>query len=114
MTLQEIEKPVGVTAPSDKYHVAAKLRDDFGDQGYVIARGLFTLDEMRQFIDAVKGTEKTRSGSETLDDGTMRFYSNIFRESDTVRHFITAQPIIDFMAPIVGPDMWVRWDQAVA
>ncbi|MDB5406588.1 MAG: hypothetical protein JWL84_1500 [Rhodospirillales bacterium] len=88
-------------------------RDDFNARGYVVRRNMFTPGEMHHFIAAVRETEDLRGGTESLDEGTMQFYSNIFKESETVRRFITHPAIIDFMVPIVGPDMWVRWDQAV-
>jgi hypothetical protein len=86
----------------------------FQQEGYVVARGMFSAPEMQRFIAEVRGSEESRRGSESLDEGQMRFYSNIFQENGTIRSFITHQAIIDFLTPVVGPDMWVRWDQAVA
>jgi ectoine hydroxylase-related dioxygenase (phytanoyl-CoA dioxygenase family) len=37
----------------------------------------------------------------------------VFRRSEIVRNFIAQQRLIDFLAPIAGPDIWVRWDQSV-
>jgi ectoine hydroxylase-related dioxygenase (phytanoyl-CoA dioxygenase family) len=86
----------------------------YDEQGYVIGRGMFSVPEMQRFIDEVKGAEHTRTGSESLDVGTMRFYSNLFYTNPEIQKFITQPALIDFIAPIIGPDLWVRWDQAVA
>jgi ectoine hydroxylase-related dioxygenase (phytanoyl-CoA dioxygenase family) len=90
------------------------LKAIFEAQGYVVARGMFSAREMERFVSEIKSSDKKRQSGEALDAGTMRFYSNLFYTSPTIQSFITQPALIDFMAPVVGPDFWVRWDQAVA
>lgn len=90
------------------------LQAAFETQGYVIARGMFSGREMERFVAEIKSSDKERRNSEALDAGTMRFYSNLFYTNPVIQAFITQPALIDFMVPVVGPDFWVRWDQAVA
>jgi ectoine hydroxylase-related dioxygenase (phytanoyl-CoA dioxygenase family) len=85
----------------------------FEAHGYVIARGMFSGRDMEEFVGEIKNSDKERHG-ESLDAGTMRFHSNLFYKNPVIQKFITQPTLIEFMAPIVGPDFWVRWDQAVA
>jgi hypothetical protein len=97
--------------PSD----AAQRASQFEREGYVVARNMFTPAEMRDFIQACQSFEgKEADRPEPNSKGSMQFYSEIFRRSETVRRFITQQTLIDFLVPITGPDLWIRWDQAVA
>lgn len=97
--------------PTDEGQRAAQFERD----GYVVSRGLFTPEEMRDFIQECQGFEnKASERTEPNSKGTMQFYSELFRRSESVRRFITQQTLIDFLVPITGPDLWVRWDQAVA
>jgi hypothetical protein len=90
------------------------LKATFEEQGYVVARGMFSGAEMDRFVAEIKSSDERRREGESLDAGTMRFYSNLFYSNPAIQRFITQPALIEFMAPIVGPDFWVRWDQAVA
>lgn len=87
----------------------------FERDGYVVGRGLFTRAEMAEFISECRAFE-TRNGqrAEPNSQGAMQFYSELFRRSERVRQFLTQQSLIDFVRPIAGGDLWLRWDQAVA
>jgi hypothetical protein len=94
--------------------VAARVRQ-FERDGFVVSRGLFSADEMRDFIAECHSFEgKAKDRAEPNSRGSMQFYSELFRKSELIRRFITQRALIDFVAPIAGPDLWVRWDQAVA
>ncbi len=87
----------------------------FERDGFVVSRGMFTPEEMRDFIAECHSFEgKAADRAEPNSKGAMQFYSEIFRRSELVRRFITQRTLIDFLVPITGPDLWVRWDQAVA
>ncbi len=101
---------------ADRVSAGAAFRAaQFESDGYVVARSMFSPGEMRDFIKECQSFEgKASDRSEPNSKGTMQFYSEIFRRSEPVRRFITQQTLIDFLTPIAGPDLWVRWDQAVA
>lgn len=92
----------------------AALAEQFAQDGYVIARRMFSSEQMRDFIAEIQSFEHKADRAEPLDQGGMRFYSDIFRKSPLIQRFISAQTLIDFLSKIAGPDLWVRWDQAVA
>lgn len=90
------------------------LAATFSERGYIVARKMFSPGDMAQFIAEIKNSDRKKNAPETLDAGSMRFYSNLFYSNEIIQRFITQQRLIDFMVPVVGPDFWVRWDQAVA
>jgi hypothetical protein len=88
---------------------------EFEQQGYTVARRMFSGDDMGEFIDEIKSFEQRGSDrAEPNSKGRMQFYSELFRRSARVRSFLTQQRLVDFIAPIAGPNLWIRWDQAVA
>jgi hypothetical protein len=92
----------------------AELARRFDEDGYIVSRGLFSPEQMRDFIARIQSFEHQPGRADPLDQGGMRFYSDIFRTSDAIRRFITQPTLIDVVCAIAGPDLWVRWDQAVA
>lgn len=92
---------------------AAERRRQFERDGFVVARQMFSGAEMGEFIAACQSFEGRTAGADSNDAGPMRFYNQLFRKSEVVRRFVTQQALIDFMVPITGPDLWMRWDQAV-
>lgn len=93
---------------------AAVRQRQFERDGFVVARQMFSGEEMRDFIAECYSFEGKTDGPDPNDEGQMRFYNQLFRKSELIRRFVTQQSLIDFMAPIAGPDLWMRWDQAVA
>jgi ectoine hydroxylase-related dioxygenase (phytanoyl-CoA dioxygenase family) len=87
-------------------------RKEFKEQGYTIGRGFFTQAEMDLFIDAVQKSAKT-GGNSGLNKGGLMFYNNNFYRSADVREMLSAPRLIEFLAQVIGPDFWVRWDQTV-
>ena len=94
--------------------VAAALARQFDTEGYFVSRRMFSTDQMRDFIAEIQSFERRSDRAEPLDQGGMRFYSDIFRRSELIRRFITQPALIDLLSQVAGPDLWVRWDQAVA
>jgi hypothetical protein len=58
---------------------------DFMQQGYVVARNMFSKEDMALFVDEVKKAQPYRSGPDHLDRGALRFYSNLFCRSAAIR-----------------------------
>lgn len=89
------------------------FREQFKEQGYVISRGFFSEEEMTTIIEDIKAAEP-KDGESELNKGNLSFYSNIFFRSKKLQEFISQPKVVDFLKQIIGPDIWVRWDQAVA
>jgi hypothetical protein len=94
--------------------ISLALARQFDKEGFVVSRRMFSPEQMRDFIAEIQSFELKSDRAEPLDQGGMRFYSDIFRKSELIRRFITQPALIDFLSCIAGPDLWVRWDQAVA
>lgn len=89
------------------------FKERFEEEGYILVKNFFSKEEMAALIADIKSA-KTRNGVSGLNRGSLTFYSSLFFYSEPIQSFITQQRIIDFLTPIIGPDFWVRWDQAVA
>lgn len=89
---------------------AVDHRKEFLENGYTIVRGFFNQGQMDKLIDDIKTSDVNRSG---LDKGHLLFYSNIFQRSASLREFLSQPRLVDFLKGVIGPDFWVRWDQAV-
>jgi hypothetical protein len=93
---------------------SSAMARQFDSDGFVVSRRMFSPEQMRDFIAEIQSFERQSDRAEPLDQGGMRFYSDIFRRSGLIRRFITQPALIDFLSRVAGPDLWVRWDQAVA
>ena len=105
--VSEVQSSVGQS-------VAADRAQAFDQNGFVLAKGMFSPEEMRDFIAEVQSYEGRSGRPEPNSKGSMQFHSELFRKSEPIRRFVSQQKLIDFLKPIAGPDLWVRWDQAVA
>jgi ectoine hydroxylase-related dioxygenase (phytanoyl-CoA dioxygenase family) len=48
-----------------------------------------------------------------LDRAGLTFHSNAFRSSPWIRDFLAQPRLVSLIGEIGGPNLWVRWDQAV-
>lgn len=84
---------------------------EFETQGYTICRNFFSQQEIAELFDVMRQTPDDGEG--TLSKSYMKFHSNTFYESSYLQSFITQKKIVDFIKDFMGPNIWVRWDQAV-
>jgi ectoine hydroxylase-related dioxygenase (phytanoyl-CoA dioxygenase family) len=84
---------------------------EFQDQGFTMVRGFFSPDELGSIRAAIQETDQQTR--DPLTSGGMIFNAQIYRYSTAMQQFLAQQKIIDFLEPIAGGDLWVRWDQAV-
>jgi len=86
---------------------------EFREKGYTVARGFFSKAEVAELL---KEAERRRLDLDTYDPLTKNgliFCQNIFKGSEIFRKALSQQRVIDFLKPVAGGDLWVRWDQAV-
>ena len=76
-------------------------------------KNFFNQTEVDVLIANIKEASATKSGVDVLDKGDLKFHALIMHRSEKLRTFISQQKIIDFLKQFAGPDIWVRWDQAV-
>lgn len=92
---------------------------EFEERGFVCERGFFSRDEVARMLGEIEGCvaedrgAKSEGSGGASREGEMIFTTETYRRSEIVRSFIAGQRIIDFLRPIAGADLWVRWDQAV-
>ena len=87
---------------------------EFRQQGFIVERGFFSRDEVATVLAEVErcvAEDEARSGPA---GGGLIFTTETFRRSQIVQRFLSQQRVIDFLKPIAGNDLWVRWDQAVS
>jgi ectoine hydroxylase-related dioxygenase (phytanoyl-CoA dioxygenase family) len=86
---------------------------EFREQGFTVARGFFSEEEVGGILSEIRRRAEDPDTKDCLTVGGLVFTSNVFKGSEKVQKFIAQQRIIDFLKPIAGGDLWVRWDQAV-
>lgn len=86
---------------------------DFAERGFLVRRGLFTEGEVAETLEAIRGAAVLGPRSSALDEGGLTFRHNLVRRSPSLRAFVSQRRLVDLLRPIVGPDIWVRWDVAV-
>lgn len=91
-----------------------KHRAEYDAQGYTVLRGFFSPAEMEEVIEEIKVSGTRVDRPDILDQGELKFYPNAFARSAKLQRFLTQQRVIDLLVPLLGPSLWVRWDQAVA
>ena len=87
--------------------------EEFKEQGYCVVRGFLSPDEAAGLIKDIENS-KTIDRVDRLNKGTLTFYSGVYYYSQKLQDFVSQPKIVNFLQPIIGPNFWVRWDQAVA
>ena len=86
----------------------------FAEEGYVHLPGFFAPDALDHLLRTLRTVGRARAGLSGLDEGGMTFHSLLFPLDTELQSFIADQRLIDALRPLLGDDLWVRWDQAVA
>jgi ectoine hydroxylase-related dioxygenase (phytanoyl-CoA dioxygenase family) len=90
-----------------------QLLENYKRDGYIICRNFFSEEEVKRLLEDIQSA-KLRYGHDVLTNGGLMFNSSIFFNSEKLQSFISQQKIIDLLSQLIGPNIWVRWDQAVA
>lgn len=91
-----------------------RYRQEFKDLGFTVLRKFFSNEEIMEVFEEIQRAEPRKAGSSALDKGGLIFKHNLFYRSPYLQGFISQKKVIDFLREIIGEDIWVRWDQAVA
>ena len=89
------------------------MQEEFKKNGFVYLKNVFSTAEITQLEADLKEAAATKSGDDVLDKGNLKFHALLMHRSEKIRAFISQAKIIDLLSPLAGPDIWVRWDQAV-
>ena len=96
-----------------RVHMNEEIKKSFARDGFFVFKGLFSAKEMEMLLQEIQDSAR-RYQQDDLTKGSMTFKSSVFFNSPKIQKFITQQKIIDLLKVLIGPDIWVRWDQAVA
>jgi ectoine hydroxylase-related dioxygenase (phytanoyl-CoA dioxygenase family) len=97
-------------------HIEAQdvsVAEAFGADGFIMLRGLFTPDEVDRLSDDIRVAQRLVEPESGLDKDGLAFKHNLFLRSEALRAFISQPKVVELLRGIIGPDFWVRWDQAV-
>jgi ectoine hydroxylase-related dioxygenase (phytanoyl-CoA dioxygenase family) len=86
---------------------------EYEDLGYTIRREMFSPADTDRLVAEIDRAKEVRPAPSGIDRTHLLFYTNLFQRSAFLREFVCQPKIVDFLAPIVGGDLWIRWDQAV-
>ena len=84
----------------------------FRQDGFIKLRRFFAAHEMEDLRSAI--LEAQAHNVDPLDRAGLTFHSNAFRSSAWIRDFLAQPRLVSLVAEVGGPNLWVRWDQAVA
>ncbi|MGB2833164.1 MAG: phytanoyl-CoA dioxygenase family protein [Methylotenera sp.] len=89
------------------------MRQEYNKNGYVLIRNFFTQAEIQDLIQEIQKTSSEHVSTDQLNLGKLKFNSLIMHKSPKLREFISQPKVVDLITQFIGPDFWVRWDQAV-
>ncbi len=89
------------------------FKQEYDEKGYVLIRSFFSPTEIEALIQEILITSSANVSTDQLNLGNLKFNSLIMHKSEKLRAFISQPKVIDLISQFVGPDFWVRWDQAV-
>lgn len=89
------------------------MQQKFKQNGFIYLKNVFSQAEIMQLEADLKEAAATKSGKDVLDKGNLKFHALLMHRSEKIRAFISQAKIIDLLVSLAGPDIWVRWDQAV-
>jgi ectoine hydroxylase-related dioxygenase (phytanoyl-CoA dioxygenase family) len=89
------------------------LQQTFDKNGYIFIKNFFSADEVKTLITEIQNTATEHASRDILNLGQLTFNSLIMHKSQKLREFIAQPKVVDLLTKFMGPDIWVRWDQAV-
>lgn len=90
-----------------------ELQNEFRKKGFVFIKDFFSKEEISQLIADIKEAAGQKNEKDVLDVGNLKFHALLMHRSEKLRDFISQTKVVDFLKNFTGPDIWVRWDQAV-
>ncbi|HOY70340.1 MAG TPA: phytanoyl-CoA dioxygenase family protein [Methylotenera sp.] len=90
-----------------------QLKQEYDSKGYVLIRNFFSPEEIQELIQEIKKTSSENVSTDQLNLGNLKFNSLIMHKSQKLREFISQEKVVNLISQFIGPNFWVRWDQAV-
>jgi hypothetical protein len=93
--------------------LSAGSREEFERQGYVIYRALFSKEEIKFLWENIQASD-IKENTFGCDQNRLHYHTDFIGRSRKIRKLIAQPKVIDWLSKIMGPDIWVRWDQAIS
>jgi len=90
-----------------------QLKSTFNTKGYVHIKNFFSTQEINDLIEEITRTSAEHPSKDILNIGELKFNSQLMHKSPKLRAFISQPKVVNLLKEFIGPDFWVRWDQAV-
>lgn len=92
----------------------AQIKTAFERDGFYHIKGFFDADTVRAISAAIEEVgKKPQFQKNILNANGLQFFSSIFMQSEYLREIIAHPDLVQLAMAILGPDVWVRWDQAI-
>jgi len=92
---------------------ALQLKREFKEKGYIHIKSFFSKQEIEDLIHEIQLTSSKHPSQDILNIGELTFNHQIMHKSKKLREFISQPKIVELLSTFIGPNFWVRWDQAV-
>lgn len=89
------------------------LKQEFEEKGFVVMKNFFSKDEIRELFNEIQQVSAEHASKDILNLGKLTFNSQIMHKSQKLREIISQPKVVELVSQFLGPDFWVRWDQAV-
>ena len=89
------------------------LKQEFDEKGFVVMKNFFSKDEISELFDEIQKVSSEHASNDILNLGKLTFNSQIMHKSQKLREIISQPKVVELVSQFLGPDFWVRWDQAV-
>lgn len=93
--------------------LSSDLARRFRADGYVHLPSYFSSAEVIDLEASIEKAALLDTAENELTLEAMEFSSNVYRNSPGVRQFLASDKFVALTTTLLGPDLWLRWDQAV-
>ncbi len=90
-----------------------KQKAEYAENGFTIVRQLLSPTESDDLLRHLREAQRRVIAGSRLDKAGLAFRHNLYKVSPELRAFVSQKKIIHFLRDIVGPDIFIRWDQTV-
>jgi hypothetical protein len=85
----------------------------FASEGHVVLSGLVERERAAALVEHLQDLDADAAQENPLSRGAMAFYSLLWPRSEPLRSLLCDPSLVGAVGAVLGPDLWVRWDQAV-
>lgn len=88
-------------------------KQEFDRQGFLAVKGFLSATEAADLLRVLREAQEVAQQQSQLDRHGLTFKHNLWRHSQPLRDFLSSPKVVELLRDIIGPDIWLRWDQTV-